>query len=850
MRIQAFFLCFMLLAFPGFFYADHPTVYLPDDASNNRFVVNIGLIAEMGSWEGNLVRSFVSMALNDFRRLNQGTGTRVALHVRDSMSIADALDLLENVKVQAIIALKMSNEEMFLARLADAFNVPLLSLSSLSPSVHLPYFIQVAEDEVNQFHGIAALVKAFEWRSFVFLHEDAPNARYIHDIFEENHLDIAHRIPIFDQTTDDQIIHELDKAKATKSSLFVLHLSPSLSSRVFTIAKMLGMMRTGFAWIVTSKVMNFLESWNSSLCEPMQGALGFKSYVPDSSKLQNLTMRWRKEFEQRGSTVEARELSLVGLWAYDAAWALALTIDKLDISRTKILSIGPSILSKITDSRFTGLAGEFHLTNKKLVRGAYEIRNILCNVERRVGFWTSTYGLTKDLLSHDVLSSDNLSTVIWPGLPLTTPPQRRLAETSRKRFRVVIPANVRFPELVDVRHDIKSNTTTYGGFCMDVFHAAFERLGHNISPEYILFDNENGSYNDLVSQVYLQNMDAAVGDITILANRSENVDFTAPFSDLGVGLMVKLENDPWFFLKPLSPALWTVSACSFVVMGSIVWLIEHPINEEFQGSLAQQIGAVLWFSVSTLVYANRERLRSNASRFIVGVWFFVVLILTSSYIANLSSLLTVAQFKYEKSHYIGYSANSYVRRMVDNLNFGDDRLKPYQSPEQYYDALTKGSKHGGVDAILEEVPYIKALIARNPGEYAMVKSSSKTSGFGFAFPKGSSMVHEMSRAIAELREEGKLLEMENEWFKYRSVLSDDDIEPPKLTPLNIHQFTGLFLINGVSEAVAVIAFIAFLVREKLVNFSFPWVLCRGKLMGILKYFYPEMDNRIPGVNAR
>ncbi|KAL8055724.1 hypothetical protein ABFX02_04G074100 [Erythranthe guttata] len=357
------------------------------------------------------------------------------------------------------------------------------------------------------------------------------------------------------------------------------------------------------------------------------------------------------------------------------------------------------------------------------------------------------------------------------------------------------------------------------GFCIDVFQAAVDRLPYNISIEYIRFDNDQGSYNELVHQVYLQNYDAAVGDITIQSNRSLYVDFTPPFTELGVGIVAKSnDRDPWFFLKPLNIYLWIASACFFCLTGFIIWLIEHRINEEFQGPAVQQLGTALSFAASTLVYAHRERLKSNISKFVVGVWLFVVLILTSSYIAKLTSLLTIEQIKLTTSDYIGYSGNSFVLRgiHVSNLNFTDSRFRPYQSAGDYDMALRKGSKNGGVGAIIDELPYLKLLVARYPNKYTIMESSAITGGFGFAFQQGSSLGRDMSIAVSRLREEGILLQIEKKWFSSQTSLFSLDTESAfEADPLSMYNFFGLFLINGVSEAIAILVFLGFLFKEKL-----------------------------------
>lgn len=100
--------------------------------------------------------------------------------------------------------------------------------------------------------------------------------------------------------------------------------------------------------------------------------------------------------------------------------------------------------------------------------------------------------------------------------------------------------------------------------------------------------------------------DAAVGDITITYNRSEFVDFTMPFTELGLGIVAPKETSMWVFFQPLKTDLWITSAAFFVLTGIIVWLIERGENPEFQGSWPKQIGVIFWFGFSTLVYAHSK----------------------------------------------------------------------------------------------------------------------------------------------------------------------------------------------------------------------------------------------------
>jgi len=139
------------------------------------------------------------------------------------------------------------------------------------------------------------------------------------------------------------------------------------------------------------------------------------------------------------------------------------------------------------------------------------------------------------------------------------------------------------------------------------------------------------------------------------------------------------------------------------------------------------------------VYAE-ERLESNLSRFAVIIWVFVVLILTSSYTASLTSMLTVQQLQpsvvdvnelIKNGDYVAYQDGSFVKGLLTQLKFDVSKLKNYSTAQDYADALSKGSKNGGVAAIFDEIPYLKLFLSEHCEGYSMVGRTYKTDGFGF-----------------------------------------------------------------------------------------------------------------------
>ena len=95
----------------------------------------------------------------------------------------------------------------------------------------------------------------------------------------------------------------------------------------------------------------------------------------------------------------------------------------------------------------------------------------------------------------------------------------------------------------------------------------------------------------------LQNFDAAVGDITIVTNRTRIADFTQPYMKSGLVVVVpvrEMNSSPWSFLMPFTAEMWCILGVAFVVVGIVVWILEHRSNREFRGPPRQQLTTLIW----------------------------------------------------------------------------------------------------------------------------------------------------------------------------------------------------------------------------------------------------------------
>lgn len=95
----------------------------------------------------------------------------------------------------------------------------------------------------------------------------------------------------------------------------------------------------------------------------------------------------------------------------------------------------------------------------------------------------------------------------------------------------------------------------------------------------------------------MQVFDAAVGDIAIVTNRTKSVDFTQPYIESGLVVVVpamKLNSRAWTFFRPFTPLMWGVTAAFFLIIGTVVWILEHRTNDEFRGPRRKQLVTLLW----------------------------------------------------------------------------------------------------------------------------------------------------------------------------------------------------------------------------------------------------------------
>ncbi|XP_022773949.1 glutamate receptor 2.5-like [Durio zibethinus] len=181
--------------------------------------------------------------------------------------------------------------------------------------------------------------------------------------------------------------------------------------------------------------------------------------------------------------------------------------------------------------------------------------------------------------------------------------------TSLQRFRVLTVAVLvrsTFRMLASVSHDQNHKEPHLKGLSIDVFKAAVAVLPNRFTYKLVPF---HGTCDQLVEKVALKTFHAALGGIVITAERSHHVEFSQPYAELQLVMVVKKKTnelkDILWFMSPFTREMWLIMSAMTIFTGFAICLIEHRDRNEMP---SRQVGAVICFPVAFLLNEHSKNM--------------------------------------------------------------------------------------------------------------------------------------------------------------------------------------------------------------------------------------------------
>ncbi|CAJ2658909.1 unnamed protein product [Trifolium pratense] len=769
---------------------------------------SIGVIIDVNSETGKQQIKAMQLAAQSFN--NYPNNHNIILFFRDSarnplQAASAAEELITKLKVKVIIGMETWQEAALVADLGAKFQIPTISfsapplVSSSLMQLRWPYLIQMAQNHSAQMNFIADMIHAFNSKKVIAIYEDNPYSSdsgmltLLSEALQKANSKIEYQLvlPPFNFLSDPKwfVLDELVKLLPLKSRVFiVLQASLPMVNHLFREAKRIGLLEKDSTWIINEEITSMLDYIDKSVLSSMEGVLGIKTNYSTSSRA--YTQLCENFKAENTEIVESKPGSKV-LLAYDSITIVTKALEKMN---SKSIS-SKMLLEEMVSSNFKGLIGDIRFRERQLsYTPIFRVIKVVGNDEKvtELDFWTPKLKFAESLSKKT--SDGTTETRTWKVPTITNP------------LKVAIPM---YP-IVDKFLEVSQNHSATG-FCIDLFNEIREILSDQYSGLPYRFYTFTESYDTIIPKVIDETYDAIVGDITILAERSRNVSFTQPYTESGLSLIFPAENDDsaWLFMKPFSWEMWFATVVILIYTMFIIWLLEHHLNPKSGGPLKNQISTIMWFTFSSLFFAHREKINSNSARVVVGVWLFLVLVLTSSYTANLSSLLTIPKLRSDKNIEwlkqnnlpIGCASTSAFLKdyLIQVYNIPRHQIVDVEGERDYMDKF----KNKKISAIFSESPYAKLFLNKHCKDYTATTAAYKFGGMGFVFQKGAPIAKDFSVAILTLGENGKLKDLEDKWLTPPNECSNNSASQ-ETESLTLDKFWGLYFICAATSTICLL----------------------------------------------
>ncbi|KAK7495314.1 hypothetical protein BaRGS_00013496, partial [Batillaria attramentaria] len=396
------------------------------------------------------------------------------------------------------------------------------------------------------------------------------------------------------------------------------------------------------------------------------------------------------------------------------------------------------------------------------------------------------------------------------------------------------------------------------GYCIDLLRMVAERVDFDycikMNPTNIYGSNINGSWNGMIGELVRGTKDIAIAPLTITEERERVVDFTKPFMNTGISIMIKKPDRQkpgvFSFMEPLDKWVWLCIAIGFLGVSFVLffvgrfspyeWQVSEDSGKDATATNTFSISNTLWFSLGALMQQGSDiSPRSLSGRIIGSAWWFFTLIIISSYTANLAAFLTV-----EKLVSPIDSADDLVEHPTikyGTLSSGTSWNFFKESAVETFQRMREAMDQNKDEVLVDEVKVGVAKVRSSKGEYAFLLESAMNNyhsqqkpcdvmpvgepldnkGYGIASRIGHPLRQKINIAVLELGEIGELYKLQQKWWYDKGKCGDltgSKESAGSQSALTLSNVSGIFhiLIGGLVLAM-ITSSIEYLVQRHLTS---------------------------------
>ncbi len=311
----------------------------------------------------------------------------------------------------------------------------------------------------------------------------------------------------------------------------------------------------------------------------------------------------------------------------------------------------------------------------------------------------------------------------------------------------------------------------YSGFTMELLDLVADEIGAELEI-YGVTSNAK-----LIDDVARGQADVGASAIAITSQREERIDFSQPYFDSGLEIMVAQESGGILGGRLGAVARTVFSLDLLLVVLSlivvlfaaahVVWLAERRTNPEFPQTYRAGIWEAFWWAAvtaTTVGYGDKTP-KGVVGRLFGLLWMFVGLFVLAYFTAGIASAFTLDQLEGRingpsdlRGHEVGVVSDS----------LADEYLKAQGIPATEYlnaDAAYEALLDGSLDAVVHDAAILQHFVTDNAdGGLELTGLVFAERGFGFALGNNSELTEAVNRGLITVVESGEYGELYEEWF--------------------------------------------------------------------------------------
>lgn len=282
---------------------------------------------------------------------------------------------------------------------------------------------------------------------------------------------------------------------------------------------------------------------------------------------------------------------------------------------------------------------------------------------------------------------------------------------------------------------------------------------------------------EMIDALNAKSADVGVGAISVTAKREAIIDFSQPFYESGLQVLVSGSSGSFadnifsllgnLFNLELIGAFLLLMATMFVI-SHLVWRYEHKVNsDQWPEDYKAGIWESFWWTLSTLLVggADNKGPVGVGGRIIAIVWMLLSIVLVSLLTASFTTTLTINTLKGDingPGDLPGRKVATVKGSTTETwLTTKGAQVAPFATPAECVIAL----KSGDVQAVVYDAPVLQYEAGKlNDEKLQMVGPVFERQNYAFALQQDSTIRERLNQALLKLTEQGVGNELRKKYF--------------------------------------------------------------------------------------